>query len=695
MPRDVTSHLLRPVVPKGTTRHGLVIGIDKYADKRLNLRYAAADARVLRELMIDAECGCFPHENVQLLLDDDATTERIFRALARLRRQVAEDDVVWIYFAGHAAMENHAYWVTHDTDVDDLFATALDSDRINSVLSQFRTPNLLLILDCCHAAATALVKNQTRAVVAGKDLFGRFQGHGRITLAASDGEQNSVELSEFGHGAFTYFLVKGLRGEADADNDGVVTADELWSYLRRKVSEASGHAGNPQTPMLSGAMTHDVALTINVAVAAHKQRLMSEIERLVGLRADQLTTDEGRYCEEILLHGARTERERSLLESLDELAAGQLTQSQFRRFVQASRKQIASKQAALSADQADAPHGALQISAGSGGIPAASSSTSIASAKWSSLMADNAVTSVARLGAGAGDANNAIGTESDAGPANRKSRWLLAIGGIATLGVAGFLVVRSMANQPAEPRREPVTAAAAPLVVPGTTSVPDTTPIVDAAPDAPTNPHPEMVWIEGGSGLEIGETKPTDGALPRQRVTVESFWIDRNEMTRGGLEAALSDKLPAATRQKIAGDAASTPARFVDWDTARAACAAVGKRLSTEPEWEVAALTTPQVASRAKLQRKGTEEDLTTQSTTDCSEAGLCDMLGGLHEWTATAAKSSTRKESMMVVRGASYRWGEVNRFASIHARALVPATTRDNTLGFRCVVSAPGEDRP
>jgi parvulin-like peptidyl-prolyl cis-trans isomerase-like protein/caspase domain-containing protein len=334
--RDVTGGVPRLVVPQGTTRHGLVIGIDKYADERLNLRCAVADARAVRDLMVDVECGCFPSENVQLLVDHEATTSGVFRALARLRKEASENDVIWIYYAGHAAVQDQAYWVTHDADVDDLFATALSNDRITSVIAQLRARRVLLILDCCHAQATALLKNRTRHIATANELFGRFDGYGVITLAASDGRQRSVELSEFGHGAFTYFLVKGLRGEADTDNDGVVTADELWLYLRGKVTEASRRVGNLQTPMLVGTMTHDVALTLNAVAIANKQRLMREIEKLVGIRAHQLTTDEGRFCENILLQGARTNLERSLLESLEELAAGQLTAVQFRRLVQAA-----------------------------------------------------------------------------------------------------------------------------------------------------------------------------------------------------------------------------------------------------------------------------------------------------------------------------------------------------------------------
>ena len=285
------------------------------------------------------------------------------------------------------------------------------------------------------------------------------------------------------------------------------------------------------------------------------------------------------------------------------------------------------------------------------------------------------------------------GTASTARIARPRSKLPLVLGGSAALGIAGLLVLRSTASPTvaAPPREAAAHAAERAAINAGAAPAAVETPAARRAPSAPPDAHPEMVRIPGGVGLEIGELNPSGDALARQKVTLAGFWIDRAEMTRGELEAALAGKLPAATRQKIARDASSTPARFVDWDTAGAACAAVGKRLPTEEEWEVAALTTPQDARKAKLLHKGTEADLIAGPTTDCSPAGLCDMLGGLHEWTATAGGApATGREPTKIVRGASYKFGEGSRFDSIHARLRIAATRRDNTLGFRCVVSAP-----
>jgi len=328
------------VILRGGSRYGLVIGIDKYQEAGLDLRYAVADAQALYDLMIDETCGCFPRENVTLLLNEQATMREVGKSLSTLTKKVGPNDTVWIYFAGHGAVEgNEAYWVTHDSDVHSLSMTGLDRTRINKELSKLRSERVLLLLDCCHAAATALQTNALRTLPSADELFGRFEGKGVITLAASDGMQKSVELAELGRGAFTYYVEKGLRGEADEKHDGVVTLNELWRYLYRKVEAEAQRANNKQTPVKHGSMIgEDIALTLNAKVVGKAPLLAATVKTMVGHGAGQLRPDQAQYCLSLLERFSIADEEREVLDALEEVARGELQPRRFLPIVELSMR---------------------------------------------------------------------------------------------------------------------------------------------------------------------------------------------------------------------------------------------------------------------------------------------------------------------------------------------------------------------
>ena len=67
-------------------------------------------------------------------------------------------------------------------------------------------------------------------------------------FSASGGSEFSREDQRWGggHGVFTYYLLKGLRGEANADGNDMVTIGELEDYLRREVGRATDNKQRPE-----------------------------------------------------------------------------------------------------------------------------------------------------------------------------------------------------------------------------------------------------------------------------------------------------------------------------------------------------------------------------------------------------------------------------------------------------------------
>jgi hypothetical protein len=66
---------------------------------------------------------------------------------------------------------------------------------------------------------------------------------------ASRGAQVAGELPGARHGLFTYFVARGLRGEADADGDRAITVAELGGFLGRTVPRAAARLDREQRPL--------------------------------------------------------------------------------------------------------------------------------------------------------------------------------------------------------------------------------------------------------------------------------------------------------------------------------------------------------------------------------------------------------------------------------------------------------------
>jgi len=299
---------------------------------------------------------------------------------------------------------------------------------------------------------------------------------------------------------------------------------------------------------------------------------------------------------------------------------------------------------------------------------------------------------------GTGVGGSAIGTGPNTGrgytdsverPAKKRALWPFAILGIAAAGVGGFFIVRGL-QKPAAVAEAPRDARVVAEAV-DAKQEPDASRVVVAETDAAKQQVEPSAFVFAdtmvhfaGKTYEVGEDKPPNSkALSKQKVDLAEFWIDRQEITLGELRTALRNP-------KLGGkptDSAAVPARFVTWAQAHDACKALGKRLPSEHEWETAALTTPRDTSKATMCTvcaASKEPVLTPSKKTDCSADGLCDMLGGVLEWTEDAGVNATR-----VVRGSSYAVSpDAGWLATINARVMVAPKSSDHEIGFRCAAS-------
>ncbi len=272
----------------------LVIGISKFADRNIpSLNYTAGDAQAFAELLSDPAVGKFPKANVHVLTDGQATTKSIKEELNWIARHAQANDMVVIYLATHGSPREADsvgglnYIVTYDTEIhstdhpdeDALYATALPMvDLSSAVASRLHALRTLVVLDTCFSGGATKNggKNSVRMMGAGlanaapspSALQRMSEGSGRIVMAASQVDQESLESDTLRHGYFTYFLLKQLR-----DSKGMKPLSQVYADVQHDVSErvaADGKAeGLHQNPVMDRSSDEaDFALGLAGTVAA-------------------------------------------------------------------------------------------------------------------------------------------------------------------------------------------------------------------------------------------------------------------------------------------------------------------------------------------------------------------------------------------------------------------------------------------
>jgi uncharacterized caspase-like protein len=243
---------------KTGTIYAAVIGINRYKDTSLTLKYARNDAQAFADYLRN-HLG-LNSTTLFELYDEQATTQNVRSLLGtRLRQRASRpEDTVYIFFAGHGAPEQDTaakdedkitkYILTHEADKDNLYGTAVPMDEIAGIFARLGAERVIFIVDSCYSGAgggRTILAQRSRAVLSDEFLNRLSQGKGRIILTSSRPNETSQESDELKHGFFTYYLLEGLKGAADYDKNGIVDLDEISLYLNKTVPDKTRGAQNP------------------------------------------------------------------------------------------------------------------------------------------------------------------------------------------------------------------------------------------------------------------------------------------------------------------------------------------------------------------------------------------------------------------------------------------------------------------
>jgi hypothetical protein len=157
--------------------------------------------------------------------------------------------------------------VAADTEKAYLASTGIDCNFINEQIEASYSQQTVLLLDCCYSGAFARGFKTRSGAPAEIDVAEPLSGRGRIVITASTALQFSHEVAgqpetelssrRSEPSVFTAAVVEGLRsGAADLDGDGMISADELYEYVYRRVRDTVPQ----QTPTRSVSSVEGVVL---------------------------------------------------------------------------------------------------------------------------------------------------------------------------------------------------------------------------------------------------------------------------------------------------------------------------------------------------------------------------------------------------------------------------------------------------
>jgi len=234
----------------------LIIGIENYLESP-NATYANLDAKYFFDY---ARKGFgVKQKNINLLVDEEATFVKTNKALTKWLRGkvISGQSELIIFFAGHGLASNDGkelYLLPQDGDPDLLARTALSRTQLFKEIIELNPKSVTIFLDTCYSGVsrdekTLLASARPVRIIA--DEQSEIPDNFTI-FSASKLDQISSGLKDANHGIFSYYLMKGLEGKADLNQDKDITNGELLAYMDQNISQKAAELGRQQNPSLAG-----------------------------------------------------------------------------------------------------------------------------------------------------------------------------------------------------------------------------------------------------------------------------------------------------------------------------------------------------------------------------------------------------------------------------------------------------------
>ena len=233
----------------------IIIGIQDY--RRVSkAEFANNDARVFYDYAVRG-LGVRP-ENIKLLVDQEADQVEVLSAFKNwlpLKTRKGQTDV-YVFYSGHGLPSDdgsNLYMLPHGVDRQFLNETAIKQSVLIAALQAASPRSVTMFMDACYSGQSRTGETLLASArpIAIQSKASSFPANFNV-ISASAPDQLASSSPDLKHGMFSYFLMKGMEGEADENKDGNITMAEMQSYLKEYVGKKAMSLNRTQVPQLTG-----------------------------------------------------------------------------------------------------------------------------------------------------------------------------------------------------------------------------------------------------------------------------------------------------------------------------------------------------------------------------------------------------------------------------------------------------------
>ena len=228
----------------------LSVGVADYDNPTIpRLKYPDNDAWSMYAFWRSPFGGALDDDHIEILVSDAATKQAVTSSMKHMFSKATNKDLVIFFFSGHGLKGS---FLPNDYDGENV---RLYHNDINKMLNACPARQKLVIADACHAGSYLASKSPSRPTAETPELFyselGKAQA-GTAFMLSSLADEESLEVSSLHNSVFTYFVLKGVKGEANSNGDNIVTIQELFDFVHENVTKYAASLGKTQTPIMKG-----------------------------------------------------------------------------------------------------------------------------------------------------------------------------------------------------------------------------------------------------------------------------------------------------------------------------------------------------------------------------------------------------------------------------------------------------------